>query len=244
MVEKLKKQNCEYTLTVCGRNGQDEAYKIGSLTELIFGLENPADVRDKIADANVKIITLTITEGGYNIDKHSNLFTVGNTAIQHDILNPDSPQTVFGFIAQGLCKRIASASGGLTILSCDNLQHNGDTAKKAFMSFFAAQDKDLLEWAKTNLSFPNSMVDRITPATLPEDVAWLNQKSGNTDKIPVYCEDFAQCVIEDDFIAGRPKWEFAGVEFTDDVIQYENMKLSLLNASHTLLSYPSLLLGH
>ncbi|OXA96107.1 mannitol dehydrogenase family protein [Flavobacterium hercynium] len=244
LVEKLKKQNGEYTLTICGRDGHDEAYKIGSLTELIWGVENPGAVSDKIADADVKIITLTITEGGYNIDKHSNAFNIENEDIQHDVLNPDTPKTVFGFVAQGLRKRIASGNGGLTILSCDNLQHNGNTAKNAFMSFFEAQNKDLAHWAKTNISFPNSMVDRITPATLPENVEWLNKKNTTTDAVPVYCEDFVQWVIEDNFIAGRPNWERVGVEFTEDVSQYENMKLSLLNASHTLLSYPSFLMGY
>lgn len=244
LVEKLRKQNCEYTLTVCGRNDQDEAYAIGSLIELIWGVENPTAVSDKIADAAIKIITLTITEGGYNVDKHSNTFIIENEAVQHDILNPENPKTVFGFVAQGLRKRMTSGTGGLTILSCDNLQHNGNTAQNAFLSFFEAQNKDLFEWAKANISFPNSMVDRITPATLPEDVSRLNKKSGSTDTVPVYCEDFVQWVIEDNFIAGRPKWELAGVEFTDDVTQYENMKLSLLNASHTLLSYPSFLMGY
>lgn len=244
LVEKLKKQNCEYTLTVCGRNGEDEVYKIGSLVELIWGIENPKAVSDKIADADVKIITLTITEGGYNVDKHSNKFIIENEAIQHDILNPETPKTVFGFIAKGLRQRMTSGNSGLTILSCDNLQHNGNTAKNAFMSFFEAQNKELAEWAKRNVTFPNSMVDRITPATLPENIEWLNKKSGIVDAVPVYCEDFVQWVIEDNFIAGRPNWELSGVEFTDDVTAYENMKLSLLNASHTLLSYPSLLLGH
>lgn len=244
LIEKLKKQNGEYTLTICGRTGKDEAYKIGSLIELIWAVENPAAVSDKIADADVKIITLTITEGAYNVDKQSNTFILENAAIQHDILNPDNPKTVFGFVAQGLRKRIVSGNGGLTILSCDNLQHNGNTARNAFMSFFEAQNKDLAHWAKANISFPNSMVDRITPGTLPENVEWLNKKNNNSDAVPVYCEDFVQWVIEDDFIAGRPNWERAGVEFTDDVSQYENMKLSLLNASHTLLSYPSFLLGY
>lgn len=244
LYKALKKQDNEYTLTVCGRDGKDETYRIGSLVELIWGVENPQAVIDKIADKNTRIITLTITEGGYNIDKATGEFMSDDKNIQHDLQHPDTPQTVFGFIAEGLRRRKAADNGPITILSCDNLQHNGNTAQKAFMSFIEAQDKELAKWVAQNVTFPNSMVDRITPATLPSDIERLNAQNGTSDAAPVYCEDFIQWVIEDDFIAGRPAWEKVGVEFTDDVTAYENMKLSLLNASHTLLSYPSFLSGY
>lgn len=240
----LKNQANEYTLTVCGRDGKDEAYRIGSLIELIWGIENPEAVIAKIADKNIRIITLTITEGGYNIEKATGEFMLEDELIKHDLENPQTPKTTFGFIAEGLRRRKAAGNGAVTILSCDNLQHNGNTARKAFTSFIEAQDKELAAWVKENATFPNSMVDRITPATRPEDIARLNAKNGTSDEAPVYCEDFIQWVIEDNFVAGRPAWEKVGVEFTDDVTAYENMKLSLLNASHTLLSYPSFLSGY
>lgn len=240
----LKKQGQEYTLTVCGRDGHDEAYRIGSLVELLWAGENPEAVLDRIADRNIRIITMTITEGGYNIEKSTGEFILDDKAVRHDLASPRSPQTVFGFIAEGLRRRRAAGNGPVTILSCDNLQHNGNTARKAFTSFMQAQDPELAEWLKDNVTFPDSMVDRITPATRPEDVIRLNGKNGTDDQAPVYCEDFIQWVIEDDFIAGRPAWEKVGVEFTSDVTAYENMKLSLLNASHTLLSYPSFLGGY
>lgn len=244
IVRNLRAQNLEYSLTVCGRNGTDEVYKIGSLRDLIWGVEDPEAVINKISDPSIRIITLTITEGGYNLDKETGAFILNDEKIQHDVKNPGTPSTVFGFVAEGLRRRKLKNSGGITILSCDNLQHNGNTAKRAFTAFIEAQDKELAEWMKTHVSFPNSMVDRITPAVSPEDVERLNQKSGIEDLAPVYCEDFIQWVIEDNFIAGRPAWERAGVEFTDDVTAFENMKLSLLNASHTLLSYPSFLMGY
>lgn len=240
----LKKQGQEYTLTVCGRDGHDEAYRIGSLVELLWAGENPEAVLDRIADRNIRIITMTITEGGYNIEKSTGEFILDDKAVRHDLETPRSPQTVFGFIAEGLRRRRAAGNGPVTILSCDNLQHNGNTARKAFTSFIQAQDPELAEWLKDNVTFPDSMVDRITPATRPEDVIRLNGKNGTDDQAPVYCEDFIQWVIEGDFIAGRPAWEKVGVEFTSDVTAYENMKLSLLNASHTLLSYPSFLGGY
>nr|WP_315028921.1 mannitol dehydrogenase family protein [uncultured Chryseobacterium sp.] len=243
-VKNLRAQNLQYSLTVCGRNGKDEVYKIGSLKELIWGIENPEAVVKKIADSSVKIITLTITEGGYNLDKETGEFILDDEKIQHDLNNPSHPNTVFGFVAEGLRQRKNQNGGGVTILSCDNLQHNGNTAKRAFMSFIEAQDAGLAAWVKENVTFPNSMVDRITPATTPEDVERLNKLNGTDDHAPVYCEDFTQWVIEDQFIAGRPSWERVGVEFTNDVTAFENMKLSLLNASHTLLSYPAFLMGY
>ncbi|WP_099766304.1 mannitol dehydrogenase family protein [Chryseobacterium sp. 52] len=244
IVQNLRAQNLDYSLTVCGRNGTDEVYKIGSLRELIWGIEDPQAVIDKIANPSIKIISLTITEGGYNLDKETGEFLLNDEKIKHDLKNRTAPSTVFGFVAEGLRQRKMKNSGGVTILSCDNLQHNGNTAKRAFTEFIEAQDKALAEWVKIHVTFPNSMVDRITPAVSAEDIQRLNQKSGMIDLAPVYCEDFAQWVIEDHFIAGRPSWERAGVEFTDDVTAFENMKLSLLNASHTLLSYPSFLMGY
>ncbi len=244
LFKALKKQNGEYTLTVCGRDGKDEAHRIGSLVELLWGMEDPEAVLNKIADKDIRIITLTITEGGYNIAKATGEFMIDNADVQHDIAHPAQPKTAFGYVAEGLRRRMAAAHGPITILSCDNLQHNGHTARKAFTTFFEAQDPKLAAWVKENVTFPNSMVDRITPATRPEDVERLNAKNGTDDAAPVYCEDFIQWVIEDNFIAGRPAWEKVGAEFTDDVTAYENMKLSLLNASHTLLSYPSFLSGY
>jgi len=240
----LHQQKGEYTLTVCGRDGKDEAWKIGSLVELYWGINDQEAILNKIASPDIKIITMTITEGGYNIEKSTGRFMLEDEMVKHDLENPKHPLTAFGYVAEGLRRRRNAGSGKITILTCDNLQHNGNTCRKAFGSFIEAQDKELYAWLKENVTFPNSMVDRITPATKPEDVKRLNERNGTHDAAPVYAEDFIQWVVEDNFAAGRPAWEKVGVEFTDDVTAYENMKLSLLNASHTLLSYPSFLSGY
>ena len=240
----LKKQGQEYTLTVCGRDGHDEAYRIGSLVELLWAGENPEAVLDRIADRNIRIITMTITEGGYNIEKSTGEFILDDKAVRHDLETPRSPQTVFGFIAEGLRRRRAAGNGPVTILSCDNLQHNGNTARKAFTSFIQAQDPELAEWLKDNVTFPDSMVDRITPATRPEDVIRLNGKNGTDDQAPVYCEDFIQWVIEDDFITVVPDFRASGALVVDDVMPYELMKIRLLNGSHSALSYPAYMMGY
>lgn len=240
----LEAQAGLYTLTVCGRDGVDKAYEIGSLVKLVWGVEDPDAVVEAIAAETTRIITLTITEGGYNIDKADGEFILDNEQVSHDLRHPENPVTVFGFVAAGLRRRMEGGRGPVTLLSCDNLQHNGNTARKAFTSFIAAQDGELAEWVSRNVTFPNSMVDRITPAVTPADIVRLNGRNGVEDRAPVYCEDFIQWVIEDDFADGRPSWEKVGVEFTADVSAYENMKLSLLNASHTMLSYPAFLSGY
>ncbi len=232
---KLKDQNGVYSLTVCGRDGNNEVEWIGSLNELLWSGANIEAIIEKVANKDIKIITLTITEGGYNLETE---------AVKHDLTCAAEPKSVFGIIAEGLRRRITRGNGAVTILSCDNLQHNGDTCKRVFSSFFTQQDAELAAWVEANVTFPNSMVDRITPATTPADVERINETLDKKDKAPVYCEDYIQWVVEDNFAAGRPAWEKVGVEFTDDVAPFENMKLSLLNASHTLLSYPSLLSGY
>ncbi len=211
LYKALKADGGVYRLTVCSADGRKKEYSIGSLVGLEWGEENPEAIISEVASPDIKIITLTITEGGYKSGSAGK-------------------GSVFWYVAEGL-KRRMEAGLPVTILSCDNLQHNGDTARRAFMSYFERECPELALWAEKNVTFPNSMVDRITPAT----------KSGKiTD---VMCEDFIQWVVEDDFIAGRPPLEKVGVQFTSDVTPYENMKLSLLNASHTLLSYPSYLEG-
>lgn len=253
LYRRLKAQGGEYTLTTCDPDGARVCHRIGSLVEILWAGDDAPAIHRKIADPAIKIITMTITEGGYNISKSSGKFMLQNEAVQHDLSNPHNPVTVFGHVAEGLRLRMQGGNNPITIQSCDNLQHNGDTARKAFTSFFAAQDAAiaagkgeaaLSKWVEENVSFPNSMVDRITPAVRQADIEELNRLNGSNDKAPVYCEDFIQWVIEDRFMAGRPCWERVGAEFTDDVTTYENMKLSLLNASHSLLCYPAFLLGY
>lgn len=240
----LKKQEGCYGLTVCGRSGNDEYHRVGSLVELLWGIENAAAIIEKVASPGTKIISLTITEGGYNLDKKTREFDFSNEDILYDLALPEKPRTVFGYVAAGLRKRMAANMGPLTILSCDNLPHNGEVCRNSFLSFLEKVDTRLCNWAKDNISFPNSMVDRITPATLPDDIPKLHAMNGDEDLVPVYCEDFVQWVIEDDFPAGRPAWERVGVEFTDDVSKYESMKLGFVNSTHQMLSFPAFLAGY
>ncbi len=240
----LKAQGGQYGLTVFGRSGDDEYHQIGALTELYWAGENAAAIIDKVAEASIKIITLTITEGGYNLAGGTGEFDFSREDILYDLRFPERPRTVFGYVAAGLRKRMEANAGPVAILSCDNLVHNGNTCKKSFLSFLERADALLWSWAKEHVSFPNCMVDRITPATLPDDISKFSSLNGHEDLVPVYCEDYVQWVIEDDFPAGRPAWERVGVEFTDDVSKYESMKLGYVNSTHQMLSFPGLLAGY
>lgn len=240
----MKSQDCLYTLVVKELNGELNARVIGSIVEFLYAPEDSNKVIEKLSSSDIKIISLTITEGGYNFSESTGEFNFENPAIKKDLANPLMPQTVFGYLAQSLKKRKENGSGGCTIQSCDNIQGNGDVCKKMLCSFIERLDINLLDWVKKNVSFPNSMVDRITPATVDADRVLVKNHFQIEDQWPVICEPFIQWVIEDDFVSGRPPWEKVGAQFVNDVVPYENMKLRLLNAGHSVLGILGALYGY
>lgn len=168
-----------------------------------------------------------------------------NVSVQHDLKNLKTPKTAFGIIVEALRRRKEKNMKGFTILSCDNLQENGKIAERSFTSFAKAFDETLYEWMLSNVTFPNSMVDRITPVTTDADRETTSEKLAVAiDQWPVVCEDFFQWVVEDKFIAGRPAFEKVGVQMVPDVKPYEYMKLRLLNAGHQAIAYFGLLLQY
>ena len=240
----LNDQDGLYTLVVKELDGTLTKRVIGSITEYLFAPNNPKAVIEKMASPDVKIITLTITEGGYNLNEATGEFNLDNAQIIHDSKNADAPVTIFGYLTQALKLRKESNNGAVTILSCDNIEGNGDVAKKMLLSYVQFAQPDLLEWIEENVSFPNSMVDRITPATVASDISHLAETSGIEDQWPVVCESFQQWVVEDDFIAGRPNLESVGVQFVTDVEPFEKMKLGLLNAGHSVIGILGSLMGY
>jgi mannitol 2-dehydrogenase len=240
----LNDQDGLYTLVVKELDGTLTKRVIGSIVDCLFAPESPIAVIEKMAHPDVKIITLTITEGGYNLNEATGTFNFSNPQIIHDSKNPDSPTTIFGYLTQALKLRKEQNAGAVTILSCDNIQENGHVTKKMLLSYIAFAEPDLLDWINDNVSFPNSMVDRITPATMPADIAELKEVSGIEDQWPVVCESFQQWVIEDDFIAGRPNLESVGVQFVKNVAPFEKMKLGLLNAGHSVVGILGSLRGY
>ena len=240
----LKEQDGLYTLVIKELDGTLTKEVIGSITEYLFAPDSPKAVIEKMADKATKIITLTITEGGYNLNEATGEFNYENPTIIHDKNNLAEPKTIFGYLTQALALRKENNNGPITILSCDNIEGNGHVTKKMLLSYIAFAQPDLLPWIESNVSFPNSMVDRITPATIPSDIALLLETSGIEDQWPVVCESFQQWVIEDDFIAGRPNLEAVGVQFVKDVAPFEKMKLGLLNAGHSVIGILGSLMGY
>jgi mannitol 2-dehydrogenase len=191
-----------------------------------------------------RIVSLTITEGGYSIDPSSGEFDPGSPDLQADLAGGDAPRSAFGFLVEALRRRRDAGTAPFTIQSCDNIQSNGDVARHAIIGFARLLDPELAGWIAENVAFPNAMVDRITPVTSDADRAEVAERFGIGDRWPVVCEPFRQWVVEDHFPSGRPAWEEVGVQLVDNVVPYELMKLRLLNASHQALCYFGYLMGY
>jgi mannitol-1-phosphate/altronate dehydrogenase len=243
MADALLPQDCLYTLVARSAEG-DTAQVIGSLTEYVFAPNAGEQVLQMLAEPATRIVSLTITEGGYNVDDKTGVFDADNPAVRADLERPDAPQTVFGYVCAALARRRAAGIAPFTVLSCDNLQGNGKIARTAFTSFARLRDDSLAAWMEANVAFPNGMVDRITPQTTDADRAMVAETFGIADAWPVVCESFVQWVIEDRFGNGRPPLEAVGVQIVPDVHPYETMKLRLLNASHQAMAYLGYLMGY
>ncbi len=244
MHERLESQDCLYTLLVNHANGSLTARVIGSITGHLFAPDDPGAVMEKLAHPDTRVVSLTITEGGYNFNQGSGLFESGNPDIQWDLANPARPKTVFGFLSESLRRRKDRGLPAYTVLSCDNIQHNGDVAKRMLTAFAGLRNAGLRGWIEENVSCPNCMVDRITPATTEENRLTLLREFGIEDRCPVVCEPYIQWVVEDRFTCGRPPWERAGCQFVIDVSPFEKMKIRLLNAGHSLLGFIGALHGY
>ena len=226
MADVMAAQDCLYTLLLEDPDGSPDARVIGSIVDYRYAPDDPEGVIELLAAPSTRIISLTITEGGYNID------------------NLDSGVNVFGLVADALARRRDRGIVSPTIVSCDNIEGNGDVARQAFTTYAERAHAGLGEWMSTHTRFPNSMVDRITPVTTPEVIALLDNEFGVQDQWPVAAEPFTSWVLEDDFSDSRPPFEEAGVLLVDDVTPYELMKLRLLNASHQCLCYFAYLAGY
>jgi len=242
LTELFRHQDNLYTLTQFAPDNSCKTRVIGAITGYLFAPDSPERVLQCLCDPKIKITSLTITEGGYNQDS-SGAFILDDPTIQHDLAFPDKPISAFGFIVEALERRRKAGISPFTVMPCDNLRHNGDVARRSILAFAEAKDADLARWIEANVTFPNSMVDRITPFVSEAIQLRIDEASGIGDLIPVVTEEFSQWVIEDKFVAGRPPLEQVGVELRPDVKAYEFMKMRLLNASHMMLSYPALLAG-
>ncbi len=227
----------DYLTTVVEQDNElSSAHVTGSLIDFI----PPGDKRAllaKLADPSIRIVSMTITEGGYFIDPATQKFDPANPHIARDGAQPNDPTTVFGFIVAGLMARKEKGLAPFTVMSCDNVPHNGHVTRNAVIGLARLSDNGLADWIETHVAFPNAMVDRITPATGDRERHVCATQFGVEDQWPVFCEEFKQWVVEDNFPLGRPQWEKVGAQFVDDVTPWEYMKIRILNGGHALIAY-------
>ena len=244
MHDALVPQDGLYTLITKNADANFDYQVIGSIISYLFAPANPAAVLEKLIDPAIRIVSLTITEGGYSFDRVTGEFDPTTAGVREDLEGAAEPVSAFGYIVEGLRRRRDLGIAPFTIQSCDNIQGNGDVTKKMIVAFAKHKDIELGQWIMDNVSFPNSMVDRITPVTAQADIKLAAQALAMEDAWPVPCEPFFQWVIEDHFPSGRPPFEKAFVQMVEDVMPYELMKLRLLNASHQGLCYFGRLSGY
>jgi fructuronate reductase len=241
--EGLAAQDGLYTVLWKG-GGATRAQVIGALREVRFAGADRVGTVARIADPDVHVVSLTVTEKGYSHDPASGTLDLAHPDIVADLAHPDAPVSAVGTLVAAIAARRASHGAPLTIVCCDNLPHNGRTLQGLVQAFAAARDATLPRWIDDHVAFPDTMVDRIVPATTPDDVAEAARLLGVDDAAPVAAEPFGQWVIEDRFAGPRPPWDAAGAQWAHDVGVYETMKLRLLNGSHSAIAYLGFMLGH
>ena len=240
-VDALAAQQHRYTLLERGPDGTN-ARVIGSLREALAGPEGVTQAIRRIACSATRIVSLTVTEKGYCHLPATGRLDAAHPDIVHDLAHPDAPRSAPGVLLAGLAARQPSGLP-VSVLTCDNLPHNGALVKKLVLELAGLRDPRLARWIEADVTFPATMVDRIVPATTPADLETVHQL-GLVDAVPVATEPFSQWVIEDRFAAGRPAWENAGAQFVADVAPFELMKLRMLNGAHSTMAYLGYLAGH
>ncbi|WP_213133841.1 mannitol dehydrogenase family protein [Citrobacter sp. FP75] len=243
LMSQLREQDHLYTVLEKGPNG-NQPIVIGAVNECLNArLDSLAAIIEKFCEPQVAIVSLTITEKGYCIDPATGSLDLANPRIVHDLHSPDEPHSAPGIIVEALHRRRERGLPPFTVLSCDNIPDNGHVVKNAVLGMAHKRSSELATWIQEHVSFPGTMVDRIVPAATEESLAEIAHELGVADPCGISCEPFIQWVIEDNFVAGRPQWETAGVQMVDDVLPWEQMKLRMLNGSHSFLAYLGYLAG-
>jgi fructuronate reductase/mannitol 2-dehydrogenase len=242
MRDALEPQDHLYTVVERSLAG-DHARVIGSMVDYLFAPDSPEEVLTVLTDERTRLVTMTVTGNAYRIDPTSGEF-VPDDAVRAELADPQHPRSLFGYIVTALDVRRRAGRPPFTVLSCDNMQANGEAARAAVVGFARLYDEDLARWIDDNVTFPGSMVDRITPQTSVADREGVARAFGVEDRWPVITEPFSQWVMEDAFCNGRPPLEEVGVQFVADVGHHELMKTRLLNGSHSALGHLGTLAGY
>lgn len=240
--DALKQMRNRYHVLEKGA-GEENLRKVSALKGVLVAPEDPAAVVSAMADARIKLVTLTVTEKGYHLNSATGGLDVSHPDIQHDLENLEDPKTTIGFIVAALAKRRTAGVAPFTCISCDNLPNNGHALQCAVVDFAQLFDPELASWIELNCAFPSTMIDRIVPATTMADIAEVERMTGEVDEGAVISEKFRQWVIENKFCGPRPAFEKAGAILTDDVSAYEKMKLRCLNGTHSAIAYIGVVAG-
>ena len=245
LINDIRKQDHLYTVLEKGATSK-QAYIIGSVKEsLLAPIDGIEAILAKMADPVVEIVSLTVTEKGYCMLPGGAGLDLNNQLIKSDLSSPTKPMSAPGVIVEALYRRMQRGLKSFTALSCDNMPENGLVLKKAILDLANARDPELAQWIETNTTFPCTMVDRIVPAATAETLTEIQDVLGGMfDPCGIACEPFIQWVIEDNFVTARPNWNEVGAEFVDNVVPYEEMKLRMLNGSHSFLAYLGYLAGY
>ena len=241
-ISALASQDYMYSVLSLAPDGTRKLRINGPVVGYANACSDPDTVLDKLTDPSVSLITLTITEKGYCCTDDGSSLDFTNSAIAHDLEEDSNPKSAIGWIAKALSER-ARQGNPVTVMSCDNMPENGKVLRECIMQFCKRKYPNELCWIESNVSFPCTMVDRITPGTTADDIRGLSQEYGIDDSCPVHCEEFMQWVIEDNSCTSIPDFSKAGALVVDDVKPYELMKIRLLNGSHSALSYPAYMMG-
>lgn len=244
LMSQLRAQDHLFTVLEKGAEG-NQPIIIGAVHECLNAkLDSLAAIIEKFCEPQVAIVSLTITEKGYCIDPATGKLDLQNTRILHDLENPSEPHSAPGILVEALHRRRERGLPAFTVLSCDNIPDNGHVVKNAVLGMAQKRSAELAGWIDSHVSFPGTMVDRIVPAATEASLAEITQELGVEDPCAISCEPFIQWVVEDNFVAGRPEWEVAGVQMVQDVLPWEQMKLRMLNGSHSFLAYLGYLAGY
>jgi len=244
LMSQLRAQDHLFTVLEKGAEG-NQAIVVGAVHECLNAkLDSLAAIIEKFCEPQVAIVSLTITEKGYCIDPATGKLDMHNTRILHDLENPTEPHSAPGILVEALHRRRERGLPPFTVLSCDNIPDNGHVVKNAVLGMAQKRSAELAGWIDAHVSFPGTMVDRIVPAATETSLAEITRELGVEDPCAISCEPFIQWVVEDNFVAGRPEWEVAGVQMVKDVLPWEQMKLRMLNGSHSFLAYLGYLAGY
>lgn len=242
VADALNPQQGRYTLVERGQAGTS-ARVIGSVERVLAVHQNPHELLPLLADQATRIVSMTVTEKAYALDRINGGVRGDDPVIAHDLSHPRQPDSVIGLLVESLRLRREANRLPFTVLCCDNLPNNGQLVRAAVLDFASRIDPGLQQWIADTVAFPVTMVDRITPASTAQTLANAQELTGLQDLAAVEAEPFTQWIIEDDFPAGRPAWEAGGAVFVDDVRPWECMKLRMLNGAHSMLAYTGYLAG-